>query len=104
MKNALKVYYEFEAYILKAYELLRLNDSLGYERTMRKADRVSLAASKCLDPVELRAFRAASERTRDVLRKCSALGLTNLEKRLREFGIVDRLRVSTMESVHAEAA
>lgn len=104
MTNALKIYFEFEAYILEAYELLRLNDSMGYERSMRKAERVSVTASKRLDAVELTAFRTASERTRDVLRKCSALGLTNLEKRLREFRIVDLLRMPPLDAIHAKAA
>ena len=87
MIRAMQIFREFETHALRAYELLKAEDRSGYSRFIQKADKVAAKASKLLNPCELETFRMAADRTYDVLKKCTALGLTNLEKRLREFRI-----------------
>lgn len=94
--NALNTFYEFEAYALRAYERLKADDPEGYRHYMRKAERVAAAAESNLAPREARAFGRATARTYEVLRKLTALGLINIEKRLREFRIADGLALTQL--------
>src|SRR5688572_3686913 len=82
---------EYERHALKAYECLRADDRAGYDRLIEVATRSLAESERRLDPDERAILKRCADRTVDVLGKCTALGLRNLEKRLYEFRISECL-------------
>ena len=89
---------EYQEELLRGYRCLRAGNGDGYAQGLYLASRIAEKARGQLSKRKYVLFEKAAVRSSDVLRKCNALGLANLEKRLGEFRLCENLSVILGES------
>ena len=92
-ETAIADFIQYQQHVVRAYRCLQRRDRDEYTGALVEANRVLQDARRQLSSREFAVFQGAAQRTVDVLRKCLALGLQNMEKRLAEFRLVEALAV-----------
>ena len=85
--DAMCLFKQFESNALKAYQGVTCCDQKGFNYFQARAQLVRKQARRMLSRRDYAIFLACADRTEDALKKCTALGLNNLRKRLSEFRI-----------------
>ena len=80
---------EFQREIVKTYLCLRNSDDSGYSKGMYESKEVLERARRELSKHEYALVKRAALYSVEAVRKCCALGLQNIEKRLAEYRFTD---------------
>jgi hypothetical protein len=90
--KTLDYFEEFQVAVLKAFQTQRAGDLVSFRIYVRRAANIRRSARLELNDSEFDLLKCCMSRAVDVLKKCRALGLNNLEKRLSEFRLKENLR------------
>ncbi len=82
---------EYQSKITAAYLALREGDSDDYTILFCDARGIIDEGKRVLRAQEFAVFERAAHKSNEVLQKCAALGLSNLEKRLKEFRLAESM-------------
>lgn len=83
--QSLRIFNQYERNIVEAYDRLTDGDRRGYLSFLLRAEEILKKADKFLSKKEYNLLCLCAYKTQEVLKRCQALGIKNLKRRLSEY-------------------